>query len=223
MLLSLAQALPECTCCIACAGLAFRHGCLRPAMAWAAPGTGTVIRARVATSRACSIPSPFRRSWTRNGTGRRSTRRSLKSSPTPTILPIASICAGISCSTPALHAATFDEEAKCWSIETDRGDRVSAKFLIMAVGCLSAPNRPNFKGLEDFRGPIYHTGEWPHQGVDFTGLRVGVIGTGSSAIQSIPIIARAGRSPDGVPAHGDLVGAGLERKADAGILASRQS
>jgi cyclohexanone monooxygenase len=87
--------------------------------------------------------------------------------------------------------ATFDEAAKRWSIETDCGDRVSAKFCIMAVGCLSAPNRPNFRGLEDFRGPIYHTGEWPHQGVDFTGLRVGVIGTGSSAIQSIPIIARA--------------------------------
>src|SRR6202047_879850 len=86
--------------------------------------------------------------------------------------------------------ATFDEEAKCWLIETDRGDRVAAKFLIMAVGCLSAPNRPNFAGLEDFRGPIYHTGQWPHEGVDFTGLRVGVIGTGSSAIQSIPIIAR---------------------------------
>jgi len=87
-------------------------------------------------------------------------------------------------------AATFDEEAKRWLIETDRGDRVTAKFLIMAVGCLSAPNRPNFSGLEDFGGPIYHTGEWPHEGVDFTGLRVGVIGTGSSAIQSIPIIAR---------------------------------
>jgi cyclohexanone monooxygenase len=87
-------------------------------------------------------------------------------------------------------AATFDEAAKRWSIETDCGDRVRAKFCIMAVGCLSAPNRPNFRGLEDFRGPIYHTGEWPHQGVDFTGLRVGVIGTGSSAIQSIPLIAR---------------------------------
>jgi len=87
-------------------------------------------------------------------------------------------------------AATFDEEAKCWLVETDRGDRVSAKFLIMAVGCLSAPNRPGFEGLKDFRGPIYHTGEWPHQGVDFTGLRVGVIGTGSSAVQSIPMIAQ---------------------------------
>jgi cyclohexanone monooxygenase len=87
-------------------------------------------------------------------------------------------------------AATFDEAAKCWRIETDRGDGVSAKFCIMAVGCLSAPNRPKFAGMQDFRGPIYHTGEWPHEGVDFTGLRVGVIGTGSSAIQSIPIIAQ---------------------------------
>ena len=87
-------------------------------------------------------------------------------------------------------AATFDEAAKRWRIETDRGDMVSAQFCIMAVGCLSATNRPPFEGLETFKGPIYHTGEWPHDGVDFTGLRVGVIGTGSSAIQSIPIIAQ---------------------------------
>ena len=86
-------------------------------------------------------------------------------------------------------AATWDEDAKRWHIETDRGDKVSARFCIMAVGCLSAPNRPHFEGIEDFKGPVYHTGEWPHDGVDFTGLRVGVIGTGSSAIQSIPIIA----------------------------------
>ena len=86
--------------------------------------------------------------------------------------------------------ASFDEAAKCWRIETDRGDKVSAKFCIMAVGCLSAANHVPFKGREDFRGPVYHTGEWPHEGVDFTGLRVGVIGTGSSAIQSIPIIAQ---------------------------------
>ena len=87
-------------------------------------------------------------------------------------------------------AATFDEGEKCWRIETDRGDKVLAKFCIMAVGCLSAPNRPAFPGMVDFRGPIYHTGEWPHDGVDFRGQRVGVIGTGSSAIQSIPIIAQ---------------------------------
>jgi len=87
-------------------------------------------------------------------------------------------------------AATWDETTKTWRIETDRGDQVTAKFCIMAVGCLSAPNQPQFEGMSDFRGPIYHTGQWPHEGVDFTGLRVGVIGTGSSAIQSIPIIAK---------------------------------
>jgi cyclohexanone monooxygenase len=87
-------------------------------------------------------------------------------------------------------AATYDEQTNSWRIETDRGDEVIAKFCIMAVGCLSAPNQPKFAGMSDFRGPIYHTGQWPHDGVDFTGLRVGVIGTGSSAIQSIPIIAK---------------------------------
>ena len=87
-------------------------------------------------------------------------------------------------------AATFDETTKRWRIQTDHGDRVTAKFCVMAVGCLSATNHPTFKGRQNFRGPIYHTGEWPHEGVDFTGLRVGVIGTGSSAIQSIPIIAQ---------------------------------
>jgi cyclohexanone monooxygenase len=91
-------------------------------------------------------------------------------------------------------SATFDETANRWHVETDRGDKVSAKFCIMAVGCLSAANRPPFKDMEKFRGPIYHTGEWPHDGVDFTGLRVGIIGTGSSAIQSIPIIAQQATS-----------------------------
>jgi cyclohexanone monooxygenase len=84
---------------------------------------------------------------------------------------------------------SFDEVQKRWRIGTDRGDKITAQFCIMAVGCLSAPNRPHFEGMEDFKGPIYHTGEWPHEGVDFAGQSVGVIGTGSSAIQSIPIIA----------------------------------
>jgi cyclohexanone monooxygenase len=59
----------------------------------------------------------------------------------------------------------------------------------MALGCLSATNKPEFPGLEDFQGAVYHTGEWPHEGVDFAGRRVGIIGTGSSAIQTIPVIA----------------------------------
>jgi cyclohexanone monooxygenase len=86
-------------------------------------------------------------------------------------------------------AATFDEAANRWIIETDDGTRLSASYCIMATGCLSVPNEPKFKGTETFAGPTYHTGKWPHEGVDFTGHRVGIIGTGSSAVQSIPIIA----------------------------------
>jgi len=89
-----------------------------------------------------------------------------------------------------LTKAHFDEASSRWQIETDRRDRISAAFCIMATGCLSAPRHPGFKGLESFEGDWYHTGYWPHEGVDFTGKRVGVIGTGSSAIQSIPHIAR---------------------------------
>jgi cyclohexanone monooxygenase len=91
-------------------------------------------------------------------------------------------------------AATFDEKRTVWVIETDRGDRVEARFILMAVGCLSAANKPPFAGIADFKGPIWHTGEWPKEGVDFSGLRVGVIGTGSSAIQSIPLIAEQAKA-----------------------------
>ena len=59
----------------------------------------------------------------------------------------------------------------------------------MATGCLSTARVPDFEGLASFKGKTYHTGHWPHEGVDFTGQRVGVIGTGSSAIQAIPVIA----------------------------------
>jgi cyclohexanone monooxygenase len=89
-----------------------------------------------------------------------------------------------------ITSAVFDEAADRWTVETDRGDRVSARFCIMATGCLSDAQVPDFEGIETFEGRWYHTGRWPHEGVDFTGRRVGVIGTGSSAIQSIPIIAR---------------------------------
>ena len=85
--------------------------------------------------------------------------------------------------------AVFDETSARWTIATNRGDRVSARFCIMATGCLSSAQIPKIPGLETFQGAWYHTGHWPHAGVDFTGQRVGVIGTGSSAIQSIPVIA----------------------------------
>ena len=86
-------------------------------------------------------------------------------------------------------SAVYDEAEQRWSISTDRGDEVSAQFFVLAVGCLSASKTPEIPGLERYQGNWYHTGHWPHEGVDFTGQRVGVIGTGSSGIQSIPIIA----------------------------------
>ena len=88
-----------------------------------------------------------------------------------------------------VKSAAFDEAEKRWTLKTDRGQTVSARFCIMATGCLSTSRVPDFPGLDDYQGATYHTGTWPHEGVDFTGLKVGVIGTGSSAIQAIPVIA----------------------------------
>ena len=85
--------------------------------------------------------------------------------------------------------AVFDEDADRWRIGTDTGACVTARFLIMATGCLSSANTPQFPGRDSFRGETYHTGRWPHEEVSFAGKRVGVVGTGSSAIQAIPVIA----------------------------------
>jgi len=84
----------------------------------------------------------------------------------------------------------FDSKTNKWTVKTDKGTAATARFCIMATGNLSTPRTPNYPGLESFKGKWYHTGLWPHEGVDFTGLRVGVIGTGSSGVQSIPIIAK---------------------------------
>ena len=86
-------------------------------------------------------------------------------------------------------SAVFDPARNRWTIKTDQDDTVNARFCIMATGNLSTPRTPDFAGLDAFQGEWYHTGLWPHEGVDFTGLRVGVIGTGSSGVQSIPHIA----------------------------------
>jgi cation diffusion facilitator CzcD-associated flavoprotein CzcO len=85
-------------------------------------------------------------------------------------------------------SAAFDEAAGRWVIRTEAGDELSSQFLIMATGCLSSANTPDFEGLDRFAGDTFHTGRWPQEGVDFTGRRVGVIGTGSSGVQAIPII-----------------------------------
>jgi cyclohexanone monooxygenase len=87
-----------------------------------------------------------------------------------------------------VEAAAWDDRARRWHVRTDRGE-LSGRFLVMATGCLSSANVPDLPGLDTFAGATYHTGRWPHEGVDFTGKRVGVVGTGSSGIQSIPILA----------------------------------
>jgi cyclohexanone monooxygenase len=89
-----------------------------------------------------------------------------------------------------VKTASYDRAANLWRLTTEAGERFEAPVCIMATGNLSVPRVPDFAGLEDFKGRWYHTGMWPHEPVDFTGLRVAVIGTGSSGVQSIPIIAR---------------------------------
>ncbi len=86
-------------------------------------------------------------------------------------------------------SAVLDEDVMRWTIATDSGETVVARFVVMATGPLSSPLTPDIPGLDTFGGEIYHTAHWPHEGVDFTGKRVGVIGTGSSGVQSIPLIA----------------------------------
>lgn len=108
-----------------------------------------------------------------------------------------------------VQSTHYDEQTDLWNVTTDQGEKVSTRFCIMATGCLSSTNTPDFEGIDDFKGEAFHTGQWPHAGVDFTGKTVGIIGTGSSAIQSIPLIAEQAkaltvfqRTPNfSIPAH----------------------
>jgi cation diffusion facilitator CzcD-associated flavoprotein CzcO/acetyl esterase/lipase len=108
-----------------------------------------------------------------------------------------------------VEGAVWDDETRRWQVKTDRGDIVSCRFYIMATGCLSMPKEPDIEGAGSFGGEVYFTNRWPHEGVDFSGKRVAVIGTGSSGIQSIPLIAAQAaqltvfqRTPNySIPAH----------------------
>lgn len=99
----------------------------------------------------------------------------------------------IQCNT-RVNAAHFDAASKLWSVTTDQGDRVQARFVITATGCLSAARVPDVAGLDSFKGKWYHTGQWPKHEVNFLGQRVAVIGTGSSGIQLIPQVAQQASS-----------------------------
>jgi cation diffusion facilitator CzcD-associated flavoprotein CzcO/acetyl esterase/lipase len=102
----------------------------------------------------------------------------------------------ITFSTRVQHAG-WDDDASLWRVRTeggtDLGEDVTARFVVMASGCLSMPKPAEVEGLERFAGEVYFTSRWPHEPVDFTGKRVGVIGTGSSGVQSIPVIAQEAR------------------------------
>jgi cyclohexanone monooxygenase len=90
-------------------------------------------------------------------------------------------------------SARFIEQDGCWSVRTAAGDTFAARFLIMATGCLSKPNIPDLPGLAEFGGPAHHTGAWPHEPINLRGERVAIIGTGSSAVQAIPVVAQQAR------------------------------
>jgi cation diffusion facilitator CzcD-associated flavoprotein CzcO/acetyl esterase/lipase len=108
-----------------------------------------------------------------------------------------------------IESAVWDEGSRRWHLATDSGERVECRYYIMATGCLSLPKEPDIEGVGRFGGEVYFTGKWPHEKVDFTGKRVAVVGTGSSGIQSIPLIAEEAsqlvvfqRTPNfSVPAH----------------------
>ena len=112
-----------------------------------------------------------------------------------------------------VDSAIWSDDASSWTLHTSRGTSVTSRFYVMATGCLSIPKEVDIEGADRFAGPKYWTSRWPHAGVDFTGLRVAVIGTGSSAIQSIPIIASQAteltvfqRTPNfSIPAHNGSV------------------
>ncbi|MEM9609919.1 MAG: alpha/beta hydrolase fold domain-containing protein, partial [Actinomycetota bacterium] len=89
-----------------------------------------------------------------------------------------------------VERAAWDDDSRTWAVDTSAGDTVTCRWYVMATGCLSAPKDPDIAGADRFGGEVYFTSRWPHEGVDLSGQRVGVIGTGSSAIQSIPIMAK---------------------------------
>jgi cyclohexanone monooxygenase len=88
-----------------------------------------------------------------------------------------------------VEAATFDEASNLWEVRTDRGDIVTARFCIMASGPLSIAKLPEIPGIGSFAGRFVHTGAWPDAPIDFAGQRVGIVGTGSSGVQAVPVVA----------------------------------
>lgn len=89
-----------------------------------------------------------------------------------------------------VEGASYDEANDCWHVTTNDGEQNTARFLVLATGCLSSTNTPDIAGIDSFEGDVWHTGQWPHDGVDLSTKRVGIIGTGSSGVQAIPVLAK---------------------------------
>jgi cation diffusion facilitator CzcD-associated flavoprotein CzcO len=117
----------------------------------------------------------------------------------------------------------FDEKANLWRVRTDKGDEVAAQYLIAAVGSLSETNMPPFKGLERFKGKWYHTSRFPKNGVDFTGKRVAVVGTGATAVQAIPEIAQQAKHLTVFQRTANYCVPARNGKVDPGLVRSRKS
>lgn len=130
-----------------------------------------------------------------------------------------------------VESAHFNSATDRWDVGTSDGHRWSGQFLVMATGCLSSTNKPKFEDMDSFSGPIYHTGEWPHEGVDFSNKRVAVIGTGSSAVQAIPIIGEQAkhltvfqRTPNySIPAHNGPMNKNIEAETKANYQEFREA
>ena len=187
-----------------------------------APGTGTAIPAPAAIPTASSTPYQFSDAlqqewrWTERFATQPEILRYLEH-----VADRFDLRRDISFETTVTEAA-FDEAAGRWRIATDDGTRLSATYCIMATGCLSAVNRPEFDGLDRFAGDWYHTGAWPHEGVSFAGRHVGIIGTGSSAIQSDPADRGRGAPSHGLPTPGELHHPRPQRPAGRSRIRRRQ-
>ena len=113
-----------------------------------------------------------------------------------------------------VERAVFDDNTDVWSVSTSDGRTVTAKYVVLATGCLSNARKPDIRGLDRFKGKVYHTGHWPHEPVDFTGQRVAVIGTG---IVGNPVGARdrrTGEPSHRVPAHRQFFHSRPQRRTD---------
>ncbi|HEY6511883.1 MAG TPA: NAD(P)/FAD-dependent oxidoreductase [Burkholderiaceae bacterium] len=134
------------------------------------------------------------------------------------------------CLDTRVAAAHFDEAAACWRVRSEDGHQWGARFLVTAIGPLSRPNTPAFEGLDTFEGPVLHSAAWPHEPVDFSGRDVAVVGTGSSGVQLIPILAEQARTLTvfqrtaayAVPAHNGPLDAEWEARIKANYAGLRE-